>query len=55
MGTQMKTGNEVRKEIITIIKWYIQEREQTGDPEGADILRGIVSEIKSVDMRSNHR
>ncbi len=52
MGTQMKTASEVRKEAADIARSAVREREITGDPEGADVVRQIVRDILAIRIRS---
>lgn len=47
----MKTAREVRKEAADIARAAVRERELTGDPEGADVIREIVRDIEAIRIR----
>lgn len=51
MGTGLKTASEVRKEAADIARLAVRERELTGDPEGADVIREIVKDILAIRIR----
>jgi hypothetical protein len=55
MGAQMKTASEVRKEAADIARSAAKERESTGDPEGADVIREIVRDILAIQIRSTRK
>lgn len=43
-----KTPAEVRKQAALIARYWANEREQTGDLEGAGVLRDIAAEISKL-------
>lgn len=47
----MKSAAEVRKEAADIARSAVRERENTGDPEGADVIREIVRDILAIRIR----
>lgn len=51
MGEKMKTAGQVRKEAADIARAAVRERESTGDPEGAGVIREIVRNILSIRIR----
>lgn len=55
MVAQMKSAAEVRKEAADIARSAVRERESTGDPEGADVVRQIVKDILAIRIRPNRR
>lgn len=43
-----KTPSDIRTEAVAIVKGWIQEREETGDPEGAAVMRMVRDEIAKI-------
>lgn len=48
MARLMKTAKTVRDEAVEIVRGWIAEREETGDPEGAGVMRMLRDEIKAI-------
>jgi len=51
MDAKVKTASAVRKEAAGIARSAARERELTGDPEGADVIREIVRDILAIRIR----
>lgn len=48
MARKRKTPAEVRKQAALIVAYWANERETTGDEEGAQIIRDIAKEISKL-------
>lgn len=48
MTRARKTAAEVRAEAYRLVRAEAVEREKTGDPEGAGVLRDLARDIKAI-------
>lgn len=48
MARKPKTPAEIRAEAVEKVRSWIEEREETGDPEGAGVMRMLRDEIKAI-------
>ncbi len=48
-----KTAKAIRDEAVEIVHGWIAEREETGDPEGAGVMRMLRDELKAIRLTFN--
>ncbi len=48
MSRTKKTPKDIRQEAAAIVRWAMIERQQTGDPEGAEVFRDVLQEIQRI-------
>lgn len=53
MARMLKTPKTIRDEAVEIVRGWITEREETGDPEGAGVMRMLRDEIKAIRLTFN--
>ena len=49
---KLKTASQVRDEAYRLAIIAMEERENTGDPEGADCMRDLARDIKAIRIRA---
>lgn len=50
MASKGKTPAEIRSEASALARYYAEEREREGDPEGAGVLRDLAAAINKIKL-----
>lgn len=50
MSRQRRAGVAIREHAAELVRLAADEREETGDPEGAQVLRDLVRDIRKIPL-----